>query len=63
MPRLLEKIFIKTTKDENSNRLKYGVFYGLLGIILNVLLFAGKLVAGIFSGSIAIIADALNNLS
>ena len=63
MPRLLEKIFIKTTKDEDSNRLKYGVFYGLLDIILNVLLFAGKLVAGIFSGSIAIIADALNNLS
>lgn len=35
----------------------------LTGIMLNVLLFAGKLLAGTLSGSIAIVADAVNNLS
>ncbi|MBE6924633.1 MAG: cation transporter [Ruminococcaceae bacterium] len=36
---------------------------GLVGIISNVALFAGKLLAGILSGSVSITADALNNLS
>ncbi|MBQ3516744.1 MAG: cation transporter, partial [Lachnospiraceae bacterium] len=36
---------------------------GAVGIFLNILLFAGKLTAGLLSGSIAIIADAVNNLS
>ena len=36
---------------------------GAVGILLNLLLFAGKALAGFFSGSIAIVADAFNNLS
>ena len=62
---LLSKIFIKNRDDiENpSVRRAYGVLSGALGIVLNILLFAGKLTAGLISGSVAIVADALNNLS
>ena len=62
---MLEKLFIKDYKntDSPSVRLKYGVVSSLYGIITNVLLFAGKLIVGFLSGSIAIISDAANNLS
>lgn len=57
---LLERIFIKQGKDE---RRAYGILCGALGIALNLLLFAGKYLAGFLSGSIAVMADAFNNLS
>lgn len=62
---LLSKIFIKNRDDlENpAVRRAYGILSGTLGIVLNILLFAGKLTAGLISGSVAIVADALNNLS
>ena len=41
----------------------YGTLCGVVGIALNLLLFAGKLFAGQLSGSIAVTADAFNNLS
>jgi len=41
----------------------YGVLCGCVGIGLNLLLFLGKLLAGIVSHSIAVTADAVNNLS
>ena len=44
-------------------RRKYGVLCGAVGIVINVLLFLGKFFAGTISGSIAITADAFNNLS
>lgn len=44
-------------------RQAYGTICGIFGIGLNLLLFAGKLLAGILSHSIAITADAFNNLS
>lgn len=44
-------------------RTAYGALSGAFGIALNVLLCLGKLVAGMISGSIAITADAFNNLS
>lgn len=44
-------------------RRAYGVLCGCVGIGLNLLLFAGKLLAGLLAGSIAITADAFNNLS
>lgn len=62
---LLSKIFIKN-RDDITNpavRKAYGSLCSALGIALNVLLFAGKYVAGVISGSIAITADAFNNLS
>lgn len=44
-------------------RRAYGVLCGCVGVALNLLLFAGKCLAGLVSGSIAITADAFNNLS
>ncbi len=44
-------------------REQYGILGGILGIICNSLLFAMKLIAGIVTGSIAILSDAFNNLS
>lgn len=41
----------------------YGVLSGTVGIFLNLILFAGKLAAGILAHSISIMADAFNNLS
>lgn len=41
----------------------YGILCSVLGIVLNLLLVAVKMIAGIFSGSVAVIADAVNNLS
>lgn len=41
----------------------YGILCGCVGIALNLLLFVGKFSAGLLSGSIAITADAFNNLS
>lgn len=62
---ILSRLFIKNGKDyENPEvRRAYGTLSGALGIFLNIILFAGKLTAGIISGSVAIVADALNNLS
>ena len=65
MSKLFKKLFIKNYQDvENpSVRASYGKSAGILGIIANVFLFAIKLFAGIITGSIAIIADAINNLT
>lgn len=65
MVTLLSKLFIKDYKNYASPKVRigYGILCGAFGIFLNVLLFAGKLTAGLLSGSIAIIADAINNLS
>ena len=60
---LLAKLFVKKDIPEDRRRSAYGKLCGIAGIILNVLLFAGKFVAGIISSSIAITADAFNNLS
>lgn len=61
----LASLFIKDSKNYKgpSVRQAYGVLSGAVGIGLNILLFFGKWLAGTISGSIAIIADAFNNLS
>ena len=62
---LLSRWFIRD-RDNVSDptvRRAYGQLCGLAGIGLNVLLFIGKFLAGTISGSIAITADAFNNLS
>ena len=61
----LVRRLIPNSEDTSSPvvREKYGTLCSLLGIFLNVLLFGGKLFAGLLSGSIAITADAFNNLS
>lgn len=60
---LLKKIFLKNSNDENSNRRTLGVLCSGVGIFLNILLFIFKYLAGVLSNSIAITADAFNNLS
>lgn len=65
MIRLFTKLFIKNPEDTSSPAVRqaYGVLSGAVGIFLNLALFAGKFAAGLISGSIAITADAFNNLS
>lgn len=62
---LLSRIFIKNASDvqQPSVRQAYGVLCGAVGIFLNICLFTGKFIAGSLSNSIAITADAFNNLS
>lgn len=61
---LLARLFLKPgEQDEAALRKAYGILCGAVGIGLNVLLFLGKFFAGTVSGSIAITADAFNNLS
>ncbi len=61
---LLSKIFIKENGEiTHQIRKAYGSLCSIVGICLNVLLFAIKYFAGTISGSIAITADAFNNLS
>ena len=48
---------------ETLDRAKVGKNAGLVGIGVNLLLFVGKLIAGLLSGSVSIIADAVNNLT
>ena len=61
----LARMFIKDYKNTSSPQVRqaYGMLCGSVGIGLNILLFIGKFFAGILSGSIAITADAVNNLS
>lgn len=62
---LLSKWLIpnRNNTQDPAVRRAYGVLCGAVGIFLNLLLFAGKLLAGILSSSIAMTADAFNNLS
>lgn len=65
MTNLLISLFIKN-KDhvEDSNvRNAYGKMAGIVGIMCNLFLFAGKFFAGVITGAISITADAFNNLS
>ena len=57
-----EKKQEKVIKDPKV-RGRYASIASFTGILLNVLLFAGKLTMGILAGSVAIIADAFNNIS
>lgn len=57
--------FIKTPDKvkDTAVRTAYGKLAGMAGIVSNVLLFLLKLLAGVLSGSVAVVADAFNNLS
>lgn len=65
MTELLIKLFVKNSKNTKDVkvRLAYGNLAGIVGILCNVLLFVGKYLIGTIFGSIAIAADAINNLS
>ncbi len=65
MIKLLARTFIKNAENYSDERVRraYGVLCSVVGIFLNILLFGGKYMAGVISGSIAVTADAFNNLS
>lgn len=61
---MIEKLIKGYQNAENPEvRIRVGRFAGFVGILANVVLFVVKLVFGLISGSISIIADSLNNLS
>lgn len=62
---ILARLLIRDRANTESPAVRkaYGILCGAVGISLNLLLFTGKFFAGTISGSIAIIADAFNNLS
>ena len=62
---LLSKIFIKNPNDVQNPKVRsaWGTLVSVLGIVLNVLLFAAKFLIGTLTGMLSISADAINNLS
>ena len=65
MTNLLLRLFLKNAADPTSakTRAAVGRLSGWMGIVCNLLLCTGKFLAGLFSGSVAIMADAMHNLS
>ncbi len=65
MGSLLVKMFVRDSENVSDIKVRtaYGNLSGFVGIVCNVILFFIKLVAGIISGSVAITADAVNNLT
>lgn len=65
MIRILAKIFIKDCKNYTDSKVRgqYGVLCGAFGIFLNIVLFGAKFLMGSITGSVAMTADAFNNLS
>ena len=65
MTKLLTKLFIKNSENVSDPvvRKDYGTLSSVVGIIVNLILAGIKILAGVLSGSVAIIADAFNNLS
>ena len=65
MTNLLIKLFVKNYKDVKNPKVRtdYGVLSGVVGIVVNVIICCVKFVIGYLTGSIAITADAINNLS
>lgn len=65
MTELLVRTFVRDHDNTQSPevRTRYGTLSSVVGIVCNGLLFAVKLTIGLLMGSIAVVADAFNNLS
>ena len=65
MTRFLIRCFVKNPSDTGDSRVRlaYGRLAGAAGLTANILLFLLKLAAGLLAGSLAVMADAFNNLS
>lgn len=55
--------FENKNKDKSDLRAAFGAFAGRIGLLPNLILFISKLIIGLISGSVSIMADAMNNLS
>ena len=64
MGELILKIFVEN-KDlsELKKRERYGIVYGIVGIVCNIILSVSKFFIGVISNSVSIMADGINNLS
>lgn len=65
MTKLLLNLFVKNHQNREDTAVRAGVgrLSGITGIICNALLCVGKLIVGTISGSVSIMADAMNNLT
>lgn len=65
MTKLLLRLFVKNSENPDAPGVRAGVgrLSGIMGIVCNALLSAGKLIIGTISGSVSITADAMNNLT
>ena len=63
MIRMIIRALTARGGEESALRTRCGMCSGIVGIVMNLLLFAAKYFAGSITGSIAITADAFNNLS
>lgn len=65
MTDLLVKLFVKDSDNVSNPKVRgrYGILSGCAGIVVNVILFLAKFLVGTVTNSIAITADAVNNLS
>ncbi len=65
MTGLLMRLFLKIRQDEDTarKRQRYGNFASVVGVVSNLLLFIMKILIGLASASVSIIADAVNSLS
>ena len=65
MKKLLLKLFVKNYEDKENPvvRAKYGVLAGVFGIITNLIVCSVKIIVGLLSASVSILADGINNLS
>ena len=65
MTELLVRKFVKNYQNTDDSRVRtdYGVLTSVVGILCNILLFAGKLAVGMVMRSVSVMADAFNNLS
>ena len=64
MTKFLVRLFVKNYEQAQlpEVRASYGKLSGMVGIVCNVLLFAAKFILGTITASVAITADAFNNL-
>ncbi len=65
MTELIKKLFVKDYENTESPivRARYGAVAGLVGIVTNLVLAAGKMTIGLLFGAISVVADGINNLT
>ena len=65
MTNMLVRLFVPNYQDteDPKDRTRYGMLSGVVGIICNLILFLSKMLIGLLTNSISVMADAFNNLS
>ena len=65
MTEIILRLFVKDSENVSNIavRTRYGIVAGIVGIVCNTLLAIAKFLFGVMSSSVAVTADAVNNLS